>query len=226
MEQMQQVKAVRQPLPQHLGPRPLLQDGVLKCRWWFKQKIWIGVHSVTQIEHSEVLLYVPFAIRQVVKCSVVRKKGVVMQRERRRVGASWGDTKAGVARVTDIRPTQRSPGPSQIFLVFIFHTKRTTPTPPPHLVESSKQQVTEKYLTHSSADRSGSLDFFNIVSRSFFTPPSRPFPPPPFFLGHSTTNKGTSTVPPKVAASLQPPTELHLVSSSLGLVALLIILLQ
>lgn len=53
-----QVKAVRRPLPQHSGPRPLVEDGVLKYRWWLKQKIWIGHYSVTPIENSRVFLYV------------------------------------------------------------------------------------------------------------------------------------------------------------------------
>lgn len=174
-----QVKAVRRPLlPQHSGPRPLLKDGVLKYRWWLKQKIWIGAHSVAQIEHSRVFLYVFLRTRPSSKMFRHEKKGVVVQQERPRVGASWGDTKAGVARVTGWhRPTQRFPGPSHfIFFGFYFpyQEDNTHSASSSRGVEQATIEVTEKYLTHSSRI----LDFL-LLNSTLSHDPSSPSPPFP-----------------------------------------------
>ena len=135
------------------------------------------------------------------------KKGVVVQRERRRVGVSWGDTKAGVARVTGIvGPTQKVPWSFPIFFLwFLYFPYQEANT---HSASSSRgvdaKQVTDKYLTHKEFRRPAKdlwtflLLNSTLFSRSFFPPslPSFSFPLHSFWdIVNRTTNKGTSTVP-------------------------------
>ena len=121
------------------------------------------------------------------------KKGVVVQRERRRVGASWGDTKTGVARVTGNKSSNPEvPWSFPIFFWFLFsHTKRTSPTPPPHLVESSKQQ-SDGEVPHSSFCRPVRILKTSTLSHDpSCSPPLPSFPPLHSFW------------------DIQPPTKVH-----------------